>query len=271
MRNNPVKTKLARGEPVFGPMILDLYGPGLPQIMARAGADFIMYDMEAGCLDIAQLKTQVALTRGLPVVPMVNTPWHDYHLNARPLDCGVMGLMVPVVETVEQARALARIAHYPPKGVRGVAFGIAHDDYSDGASRAAMAAADRRTMVIVKIETTKGLGNVEEIMAVDGIDIGFVGHMDLSVSLGVPGDYKNRRFTQALERVVAACRSEGKQAACLVGDVETGAKRLAQGFRMILYATDVMLLTQGFRTGVDALRKLELKPNPGAAKKSRKR
>jgi 2-dehydro-3-deoxyglucarate aldolase/4-hydroxy-2-oxoheptanedioate aldolase len=267
VRNNPVKAKLARGEAVFGPMIMEFASPGLPQIMARAGADFIMYDMEAGCLDIAQLKTQAALARGVPVVPMVNTPWHDYHLNARPLDCGVMGLMVPVVETAAQALALARIAHYPPKGVRGVAFGIAQDDYSEGASRAAMRAGDNRTLVIVKIETVKGVDNVEEIMAVDGIDIGFVGHMDLSVSLGNPGNYQDRRFTRALERVVRACQDNGKHAACLVGNVETGMKRLAQGFRFIIYATDVMLVTESFRAGTDALR---AKVPPGPRQRQRK-
>ena len=268
MRNNPVKAKLDRGEPVFGPMIMEFVSPGLPQIMAGAGADFIMYDMEAGCLDIAALKTQAALARGLPIVPMVNTPWHDYHLNARPLDCGAMGIMVPVVETAEQARSLARIAHYPPRGIRGVAFGIAHDDYSGGASSEAMRAADRRTMVIVKIETVKGVENVEEIMAVPGIDIGFVGHMDLSVSLGIPGNYQDRRFTRALERVVAACEAEGKHAACLVGDVETGAKRLAQGFRFVIYSTDVMLLTNGFRAGVEALRAIK---RPRARRKGARR
>ena len=130
MRVNPLRAKLQRDEPVFGPLILELASPGLPQIFAAAGADFIIYDQEAGCLDDATIKTQIALTRGLPIVPMVNVAWHDYHLLTRPLDCGAMGLLVPVVQTRAEAEAIARITHYPPTGVRGAAFGIAHDDYA---------------------------------------------------------------------------------------------------------------------------------------------
>ena len=77
MRPNPVKEKLARGEAVFGPMVMELTGPGLPQVLANAGADFVVYDMEAGCLDLAAVKTQAALARGLGIVPLVNVPWHD--------------------------------------------------------------------------------------------------------------------------------------------------------------------------------------------------
>src|SRR6185295_11575827 len=98
----------------------------------------------AGCLDLAAVKNQIALTRGLPIVPLVNVPWHDYHLLVQPLDCGAMGLMVPVVETAAQAEAIARITHYPPKGVRGAAFGIAHDDYLGVDLPRAIPAADAR-------------------------------------------------------------------------------------------------------------------------------
>jgi len=160
MRGNPLRSRLQNDEPVFGPLILELASPGLPQIFAAAGADFIMYDQEAGCLDDATIKTQIALTRGLGIVPMVNTAWHDYHLLARPLDCGAMGLLVPVVQTRAEAEAIARITHYPPEGVRGAAFGIAHDDYAGTNLDEAIKVADERTLIAVKIETAKGVENI---------------------------------------------------------------------------------------------------------------
>src|SRR5262249_41691431 len=166
MRGNPLCSKLQNDEPVFGPLILELVSPGLPQIFAAAGADFIMYDQEAGCLDDATIKTQIALTRGLSIVPMVNTAWHNYHLLARPLDCGAMGLLVPVVQTRAEAEAIAQITHYPPNGVRGAAFGIAHDDYAGTNLDEAIKVADERTLIAVKIETAMGVENIEEIISV---------------------------------------------------------------------------------------------------------
>ncbi len=74
MRPNPLREKLARNEPVFGPMVMEFATPGLPQIMVNAGADFVVYDQEAGCLDLATLRTQLAITNGLPIVPLVNVP-----------------------------------------------------------------------------------------------------------------------------------------------------------------------------------------------------
>src|SRR3954451_2984318 len=97
MRSNPLRARLARDEAVFGPMIMEFAAPGLPQILAAAGADFVVYDQDAGCIDLATVKNQIALTRGLPIVPLVNVAWHDYHLLGDPLDDGAMGLMVPMV------------------------------------------------------------------------------------------------------------------------------------------------------------------------------
>ena len=118
MRANPIRQRLLAGETVFGVMIMEVVSPGLPQIFANAGAEFIMYDQEAGCLDIGAVKLQAALCRGLGVVPMVNVPWHDYDQLVRPLDCGMMGVMVPVVQTREEAEAIVRVTHYPPAGTQ---------------------------------------------------------------------------------------------------------------------------------------------------------
>jgi 2-keto-3-deoxy-L-rhamnonate aldolase RhmA len=254
MRLNPVRTRLQNGETVFGVMVMDSTSPGLPQIFANAGADFIVYDQEAGCLDTAAVKTQAALCRGTGIVPLVNAPWHDYHLLVRPLDSGAMGLMVPVVQTREEAEAIVRITHYPPLGTRGVAFGIAHDDYETTDVGAAIAAVDARTLIVPKIETVRGVENADAIAAVPGIDVLFVGHMDLSVSLGIPGGYEHPRFLEAVARVMAACQRHGKAGGCLVATPDQGRQWIARGFRFVIYATDVMLLTASYRAGLAVMR-----------------
>jgi 2-keto-3-deoxy-L-rhamnonate aldolase RhmA len=246
--------KLARGEPVFGPMILDLSGPGLPQIVANAGADFVVYDMEAGCLDIGQIKNQIAMTRGLGIAPIVNVASHEYAMLSRPLDSGAMGLMVPVVQTRAEAEALVRVTRYPPRGARGVAFGIAHDDYTGASIAERMALADARTLIIPKIENTAGVESIDAILGVDGIDVAFVGHMDLSVSLGVPGDYAHPRFVAAVDKVIASCKRHGKHGACLVTSPEAARAWIAKGFRIVLYSTDVILLGGALRAGIVAAR-----------------
>ena len=256
MLPNLLRDKLARDEPVFGPMVLEFTSPGLPQIIQAAGADFVVYDQEAGCLDLATVKMQIALTRGLGIVPLVNVPWHDYHHLVQPLDCGAMGLMVPVVQTAAEAAAIARITHYPPGGVRGAAFGIAHDDYDGVNLPALIEAADARNLIIAKIETVRGVENIELIMALPGIDIAFVGHMDLSVSLGAPGCYDTPEFEAAVRRVIAACRANGKHGACLVTSPEAARRWLALGFRLIIYSNDVILLSSALKRGIDGLRSI---------------
>ena len=254
MRPNPVKAKLARGETAFGTMILDLRGPGLARIFENAGAEFVMFDMEAACWDIGTIKDQLAMCRGLDIVPFVNAASQDAAMLQQPLDCGAMGLMVPVVETRAQAEQIARATHYPPHGARGVAFGIAHDDYSLGGIEERIAAADERTMIIAKIETMEGVQNIDEILAVDGIDAAFVGHMDLSASLDVAGDYEHPRFVEAVETVIAACERHDKPGVCLVATPEAATLWMVRGFRMVMYSTETMLLAAAYRSGLEAIK-----------------
>jgi 2-keto-3-deoxy-L-rhamnonate aldolase RhmA len=173
MRGNPLRAKLQRDEPVFGPMILELASPGLPQIFANAGADFIMYDQEAGCLDDATIKMQIALTRvGVSSdgeTPLARLPFADTAVVLRRDGAAGGGC-----ESRTEAEAIARITHYPPFGVRGAAFGIAHDDYAGTDLEGAIRTADERTLVAVKIETVKGVENIDEIIRFPGIDIAFV-------------------------------------------------------------------------------------------------
>lgn len=253
MRPNPLRAKLARGEAVFGPMVMEFVSPGLPQILAAAGADFVMYDQEAGCLDLTTVRQQIALTRGLPIVPLVNVAWQDYASLVQPLDSGAMGIMVPLVQTRAEAEAIARATHYPPAGSRGAAFGIAHDDYAGTDLPAAIRKADERNLIVAKIETVTGVENIDAILSVSGIDIAFLGHMDLSVSLGAPGAYDTPAFEAAVDRVIAACKATGKHGACLVTSPEAARKWMAKGFSLIIYSTDVILLGSALRDGLRAV------------------
>ena len=151
-----------------------------------------MYDMEHTGLGFETLKTQLALCRGLGIVPMARVPRGEYHFIARALDVGAFGVMVPMVANRAEAEHLVSCSRYPPHGRRGAAFGFAHDDYQGGDAAAKMAAPNQRTMMIAQIETGEGLDNVEAIAAVPGIDALWIGQFDLTNFLGIPAPFGHR-------------------------------------------------------------------------------
>ena len=116
MRNNPVKDALERGERAIGAMAFECFVPGLPQICSNAGAEFVLYDMEHTGLGFETLKTQLALCRGLGIVPMARVPRGEYHFIARALDVGALGVMVPMVASPAEAEHLVSCSRYPPHG-----------------------------------------------------------------------------------------------------------------------------------------------------------
>ena len=254
MRGNPVKQALARGERVFGTMIFEFASPGLPTVLANAGAQFALYDMEHSGLDDAEIKRQVSYCRGLDLVPLARPPDKSYATTARLLDLGVMGLMYQMVESAEEAAEIASFNRYPPKGVRGAMFSGAHDDYSGGDVAAKMAAADERTLTMALIETARGVENVDAIMATPGIDMAHVGHFDLSLTMGIPGRFDHPDFQAAIDAILAACRKHGKPAGFLAPDVDWGRAWMARGFRFVSYSIDISLLGDALRQGLAALK-----------------
>jgi 2-keto-3-deoxy-L-rhamnonate aldolase RhmA len=254
MRANPLKTRLAKGEVVFGTMVFEFDSPGLAKIVAAAGAEYIILDMEHSGWDFPTIKRQIQWALGAGLVPIVNPPNDQFSMIGRSLDLGAMGLLIPVVESRAQAEAIVAATRYPPRGRRGSAFGVAHDDYVIGDARRTMRVADRRCLTMVKLETRRGVENADEIMAVDGIDVAFVGHTDLSVSLGIPLEFEHKRFAAARDAVLAACRRHGKIAGNLVGTVEWGRSWIEKGFQMIAYQGDIWLLGGALKSGIDGMR-----------------
>ncbi len=254
MRENRVKRALAAGERALGTMVFEFPTTGIGRIAAEAGAEFVIFDMEHTGWSIETIRGLIATSRAAELVPMVRVPATEYHLIARPLDVGAMGLMVPMVESAAQAQTIVDSAKYPPVGRRGAAFGVAHDDYSGGDIMAKMTSANDEVLLIAQIETGQGVENADAIAAIDGIDVLWIGHFDLTNSLGIPGQFSHPAYVQAVERVLAACQHHGKAPGIMTGDVETGQNQLAQGFRALAYSGDLWLYQQALRQGLDALR-----------------
>jgi len=227
-------------------MVFEFFTPGIARICANAGAEFVMYCMEHTGAGFEALKPQFALCRAIGVTPLVRVPATEYHFVARALDVGALGVMVPLVDTAEQAARIVSFTRYPPQGRRGAAFGFAHDDYlsgdKEGDLREKMRAIHERTLVICMIETRAGLENVEAIAAVDGVDVIWLGHFDLTNFLGIPGQFSHPQYRDAVSRIAAAAKKHGKSAGYMAASAELGREYLGHGYRMIATGTDQGLL-----------------------------
>jgi 2-dehydro-3-deoxyglucarate aldolase/4-hydroxy-2-oxoheptanedioate aldolase len=255
MRTNTMKQKLARGDTVFGTMLFEFASPGISRIAAAGGADFITFDMEHSGWNFETIKQQIALARGAGLMTVVNPPSGSFENVGRCLDLGADGLKIPIVETAEQAEALVSAMRYPPSGNRGAAFGVSHDDYRPGDDVAGtMANANEQALLMVKLETVKGVDNADAILGVEGVDVGFVGHTDLSVSMGRPGEFRHSAFLEARDVVVAACKKHGKAAGCFAPTPQSGIEWMNAGFRVVTYSGDIWIYGAALKNGLDQLK-----------------
>jgi 2-keto-3-deoxy-L-rhamnonate aldolase RhmA len=247
MARNSIRQRALKGDTVLGSMVFEFFTPGIAPVLKLAGAEYVIYDMEHAGFSIEALKVQVSHCRGVGIAPMVRVPSSDYHFLARALDVGAQGVMVPMVNSVEQAKAIAEATHYPPRGRRGAAFGFAHDDYEPGDPASKMRAADARNLIIAQIETERGLDAVEGIAAVDGIDCLWLGHFDLTNFMGIPGQFDNPAYLSAVKRIVAAGRKHKKALGFMAADTTWAKQYKKLGFNMIATGTDHGILMAGVR------------------------
>jgi 2-keto-3-deoxy-L-rhamnonate aldolase RhmA len=257
MRPNPVKTQLAQGGRVFGTMVFEFATPGLPSILAQGGADYALYCMEHTGFTVADMKRQFQYCRAAGIMPIVRPPDKSYATTALLLDIGAMGFMFQMVGSAREAREIVTWTKYPPQGRRGAMFGGAHDDYAGGDLAQKMRAANDRTLVMMMIETREGLDNMEEIIATPGVDGVHLGQFDLSLSLGIPGQFDQPVIQNGIDRMLKACRKHGKFAACMAPTLDIAREWMGRGFRMVSYSYDIGLMADRLREGLSALRAQE--------------
>ncbi len=241
-----LKRRIMAGDTVAGAMVFEFFSPGLSRVLLNAGAKFVIYDMEHSGLGLESLKWLFASCRGLAIAPMVRVPVGEYTWLARALDLGAHGVMIPMVESAEQAASIVQACRYPPEGRRGAAFGFAQCDYQGGEIGAKMRNYHDRTLVMAQIETERGLDQVEAIAAVEGIDVLWLGHFDLSNFMGRAGQFDHPDFKSAMQRVAHVAHKHRKIAAFMATDVAWIDRVKAMGYTLIATGTDTGLLQQGY-------------------------
>jgi len=227
------------------------------EILAQAGFDFVCVDTEHGAIDLETTQQLLqAIRAGNPAcVPFVRLPGSNrVDVAARYLDAGAMGIIIPHVNTAEDARNAVKAIKYPPEGERGVGlsraqlWGARFDEY--------MAEANRRTRIVVMAEHKEAIVNIDAIVEVPGIDAVFMGPYDLSASMGVPGQVDHPQVRAAISTVLAACNRSGVIPGIHVVSPDPGRalELMQQGFRFIAYSLDTLMLRQTAEAGVSALR-----------------
>jgi len=228
MLSNAVKQKLARGEIVKGAFTRH-HAPQLAEWLTLSGWDFVLFDAEHGNLEPWQVED---LSRAVEVrggTPFVRATTNSAPVILRYLDSGPVGIHVPWVNSADEARQVVRSVKYQPEGIRGLA-GTRASDY--GISEPLgdyIARANRETLVVVHIETVEAMEQVDEIAAVDGIDVLFIGPTDLSHSLGLAGRLDHPTVVEAMDHIAARTLAAGKWLGILAATTERAQEWMAKG------------------------------------------
>jgi 4-hydroxy-2-oxoheptanedioate aldolase len=248
-----LRARVLAGETLFG-LFLDLGSPFSAEICARAGYDWLVVDLEHGAGTEAGL---VGLLQSVEVggSTAVVRPQSGERLRiGRDLDLGAAGTVIPRLESAAEAREAVSFLRYPPAGVRGVAL------RTRGAGLGTVAHGEvhqinERILGIVQIESVGALREADQIAAIDGVDVLFVGPADLTHSLGIPGQFDHETYSTALKTVVDACAVHGKAAGILVYDLGVVPGLLELGYRFVGIGADGALVASGARAALAVVRR----------------
>ena len=254
---NAILEKFRRGEPSLGIISHLLSAPAI-EVLAYTGMDYVLIDLEHSPIGAEHAAQLVGVAQGAGLAPLVRVDGIGRSQILKMLDVGAAGLVVPQLETVEQARKLVSYAKFPPLGNRGYCptrdggwgSGSCYERGMDGY----MAEANTSTLLIPQCETAGCLEHIEEIAAVEGVDGIFIGPFDLSIALGIPGQFGDPLLTEGIERVRRACAAAGKLCIMYAGSGEAAKRYFDQGFPSVAAGLDIEVLKLAVRGIASAAR-----------------
>jgi 2-dehydro-3-deoxyglucarate aldolase/4-hydroxy-2-oxoheptanedioate aldolase len=241
----------------IGTFLFEFATPGIGQILKAAGADYAVLDMEHTGFGFDTVRQVVRYCQAGELPLIVRVPSQARHYISRALDTGADGIMVPIVSSVEQAKAVLDAAKYWPDGTRGVALGLAHERFAVRSEPLLPRFAEQnaRTVVILQIEDPRGAAAADQIAAMPGVDMLWLGHNDLSVALDKPGAFDDPAFAKAEQAMLAAARKHGKSAGRLAVDASQAVQFVKMGYDFVSIAGDVWLLQQAIAAGIETIRR----------------
>jgi len=251
-----LKRKLKNGEVVLGTWIT-INHPDVVDALSELPLDWLVFDMEHAPLELSDIEILLMPLRGVDISPIIRVPWNDMVIIKRALDIGAEGILVPWVNSREEAERAVSYASYPPRGLRGVGprravrYGQrSFLDYYENFER-------NERILLVQIETGRALENLEEILSTPGIDVAYIGPMDLSVSLGIPLRFGDSRFQEALKKVRNLCEKYGVTPGIHAFSPEQAQEFISQDFKFIALMSDLGIMRRGFISALTMLGRLK--------------
>ncbi len=247
-----LRRRILAGETLIGAWA-SLDSPGSAELMGRAGLDWIVVDLEHGYATETALMAHLTAIEVSGAVALVRPPSGERLRVGRALDLGAAGIVIPRLDTVDQVREAVTFLRYPGGGQRGVAL-LTRGARLGTVNHAGVAALNQDIVGIVQIESPSAAEAADEIAAIEGVDVLFVGPADLSHSLGVPGQFADQRYQAALRGVVDACRTHGKAAGILLYDHASFRPHLDMGFTFVGIGADISFVNEGVKAALAAAR-----------------
>jgi 4-hydroxy-2-oxoheptanedioate aldolase len=248
-----LRRRVLAGEPTVG-VFLNLGSAAAADLVARAGFDWVVIDLEHGIGGEPDLLAQLLAVQATPTCAVVRVPVSERIRVGRALDLGADGLMIPRLDTVAEVADTVRWMRYPPAGIRGVALPTRGAGYGAIPHADLAATVNPRILGVFQVESGDAVRAAGEIAAIDGVDVLFVGPADLSHSLGIPGRLGEPAFVAALDAVAAACRAHGKSAGILLPDASGVSAARARGFTFIGVGSDGAFVANGGRQALTEAR-----------------
>lgn len=255
--SNKILEKYKQGVPSIG-TFSHLRSMNAVECLGSTGLDYVVIDMEHSATDISEAQTYMTAADAAGLTPIVRIPEVSRGAVLKSLDAGAKGVIVPGIETVEQVKTLISYAKFKPLGNRGYCptrdgawgFGAV---YADGMN-AYMESCNAQTLLLPQCETMGALEHIEEITALDGVDGIMVGPFDLSIAMGINGQFDNPDFKAALTRICKACKDHGKLSMIFTGTLDVSILRAKEGFDSIMYGVDLAALVGHYKDVVEKFR-----------------
>ncbi|MDM8520725.1 aldolase/citrate lyase family protein [Anaerolineales bacterium HSG6] len=261
---NRLKRAIHAGQHVVGTMLAEIRQPSVMQLLANAEFDFVIIDNEHGGFNVETLADLSRAAQYVGLTPIVRVPDLSYAHIAQTLDVGAQGIMIPRITSAQQVRDVVDMMKYPPMGIRGNASSRGYTNFKSGPVEDIMLTANEETILIVQIETREALDELEEIVNTPGVYAILVGPNDLSISLGIPGQYNSMMMQAAIHKVITVCQKHGVCPGIHMNNLDLATYWVKKGMQLISSGSEIGFLTKGGLDLTSTIRKTierEFTPN----------
>ena len=237
----------------MGTAVTDYVATEVVPTIKAAGLDFFFLDTEHSVANYRDIQNLVRAAKAMDITAIVRVTQTEGHLISRALDCGAMGIVAPRIHSVEQAKKVIENIKFPPLGIRGYGLRSIIHDYNFSGAATEMQSSNDETLTVLQMESKECVEAIYDITAIPGVDATMVGPFDLSVSLGIPGDFESTVFWDAFDRMVDACNKNGVAPGVHMGNTSMLKRAQEHGARYLTIGSDLSMMLQGWKEARDSI------------------